>query len=734
MSSRRGKSSRRSGHPARAAARQAPETPTKARAVKRARPSSGPPAPRRAKKSPSERGRIRRTLAGGWAGLLHRMLTWTPGSRTAGETAPLADRDRTDLVWAVATGVVSAILFATVLSSQPALSDATESTAGVASLGILHAPGYPSYVLVARAFTLLEPFGDMALRVGLFSLVCASLSVVLVQLLARRCGASRIAASLGALCLAASAGYWYYAGFTKHDQFSGLTFLLALYLLLSWEAKPTSWRLVAFAAALGIGLGSSWPLTIMLGPVGVFVLARSWRRISPRAIGVATVTGAVLVVAAYGFVMVRAAENPVLNWGDATSVGRVIDLIERSDFSPGASYRPPASSKLSAAPSARMIAMRHLRPGGRIPPAAIVSGSIHLPAAGLINYLKIFWHEFGVVGSLLALWGAAAALFWRRRRVSVPLLIVFLTNLLGTLATVAPGASDYSTALIEEGFILGCYFVLAVWVALGAADLLERGGTLLARAPAALPSRATASALGTGLSVLVLIPLLIVGWPVAHRSDNAYADSFGKTALSEVAPRSVLFVWGADLNFPMEYRQIVYHQRPDVVVVAIGGLKYGWYRQEIGRALGRPLPAEQADTQQDLANVVRWAEQARPVYLDNDAAQVLSGTIRSQPVGLVARVVSGRTSVFVPGAQLEHTLLTAERAAGMPSAAWNVWPNNYLLYAEYTSLGLKAAQSYFEGHNLTGMRQALDNVARIQPSDSAARRDLSLLNQSTGGS
>ena len=47
---------------------------------------------------------------------------------------------------------MAAVVYLTTFSSHVSLGDAPEAVAGVRSLGILHAPGYPTYVLAARAF------------------------------------------------------------------------------------------------------------------------------------------------------------------------------------------------------------------------------------------------------------------------------------------------------------------------------------------------------------------------------------------------------------------------------------------------------------------------------------------------------------------------------------------------------------------------------------------------------
>jgi len=722
MSSRRGRSSRRSGHPARAAGR-AP-APVKARTVKRARPGAAKPrAVAPARRRAGGGSRIGAAITRRASGALKAALEWSPGSLRRA-ALPTIELERVDLAWAVGTWAISVALFATVLSPHPGLSDASESVAGVASVGILHAPGYPSYVLAARLFTWIIPFGDLAFRVGLFSLLCASLSVALVQLLARRFGAPRWAASLGALTLAFGAGYWFYAGFSKHDQFSGLCLLSALYLLLAWEARPATWRLVGVGAALAIGLGASWPLMVMLVPCLLYVLVRARRLLTVKAFGLGTIVGAVLLVGIYGFVMVRASENPALNWGDATSFGRLVSLIERSDFSPVAqgtstSVQAPSSFRgATSTPASRRLTAA--RTAGVLPVAAATGGKA---SSGLAAYARMFWRELGVLGFLLALWGAIASLTWRRRTISIPLLLVFGVNLVGAGLTVAPSATSYDVDLVEEGFILGCYFVLACWVAIGATDLVARARRIPLRTPGRSWGRWLAPGLAAVLGAATLVPLAIAGWPVAHRSDNAYADAYAETTFSELPHRAALFVWGSDLNFPLTYRQVVYHQRPDVVVVSIGGLRFDWYRRQITRQLGAPLGLYTNDTG-GIVNVLRTVERARPTFIDQEAAQNLRGLIGYRSDGLVAQVQPGTRATTSSPARLVQTIEAAARRAGMPSSDWQVWPNSYLASADYASAAVAAARFACQAQSYVVMRQALAGALEITPQNSSARNDL----------
>ena len=84
-----------------------------------------------------------------------------------------------ELLWATGVGAVALVVYLASFSSNVQFGDSSESIAGVKSLGIAHAPGYVSYIVAAKAFTLIEPFGSLALRVNLFSVVCSVAAVVL---------------------------------------------------------------------------------------------------------------------------------------------------------------------------------------------------------------------------------------------------------------------------------------------------------------------------------------------------------------------------------------------------------------------------------------------------------------------------------------------------------------------------------------------------------------------------
>jgi hypothetical protein len=91
--------------------------------------------------------------------------------------APVPGKDRLRVATLDVGGGAAAAV--TVVTNAPnvAAGDPPEYVSGVKELGVLHAPGYPSYVLLTRGFSELVPIGSLTFRVLLFSLVCAVIAV-----------------------------------------------------------------------------------------------------------------------------------------------------------------------------------------------------------------------------------------------------------------------------------------------------------------------------------------------------------------------------------------------------------------------------------------------------------------------------------------------------------------------------------------------------------------------------
>ena len=672
MSNRRAKARRRMGHPARVAGRDgASKSRQGASATSKSRQGASAtkglvgksPRSRRTRRPPRRRSRppwltaLASRIQGAWLALLKARPVAAPraprrdgrglrrplgGARpltgaARGEVA-LVEFSRTDFVWAAATGGAAAALFATALTSHPALADAAEAVTGVSSLGILHAPGYISYVLAAKAFTLLVPFGSEAFRVNLFSLVCASLSIAGVQLLARRCGASRWAASVGALTLAAGAGFWFYAGFAKHDMFSGLMFLVALHLTLAWQQRPRTGKLIALAAgARGRSGGILAPDRVAAADRGLRTVPRAGPALAPVARcgdgdrpghpGRAWRVRDGPCRAEPGGKL-RRRHEPLAARGARHEGG--LHSARRSDQAELRRHRlqesPPANATgASSASSPRA-------PSGAVAAAIVPASGVPI-TTGLGNYVVVFARELGIVGLALSALGLILSLRRRRTTATWPLLIAFAANLIGADLLVRPGGSNGTDLqLIEEGFVLGCYFVLATWLALGATELVAGVSGLRLRSGASLAAhrKVIAPLAAAVVAGVLLVPSILGHWSVAHRAGKPYADRLASAVFAELPRGAAVFVSNSELADPLVYQQVVKHRRRDMLVVDMFALEYRWYREELERRLGRPLPPLLHDSVLDAREVAKWLNSSRPVYMDLHGAQVMAGNDTSE--------------------------------------------------------------------------------------------------------
>ncbi len=204
---------------------------------------------------------------------------------------------------------ITAALFAVALlvyglAAEPSVAgwDSAELTLGVHTQGIVHATGYPLYLLVAGAFAWLVP-GEPALGVNLFSAFAGALTVALLYRLARHHTATDWSAALAALAFGASYVIWDHA--TAAEVYTLHTALVAGMLLA--YTRQNVWACYALA---GLMAGHH----LAGGLVAVIVLpALFWqdRRIVQHALGVLLAAG--IALALYGYLGWRFAQNPAFD-------------------------------------------------------------------------------------------------------------------------------------------------------------------------------------------------------------------------------------------------------------------------------------------------------------------------------------------------------------------------------------------------------------------------------------
>jgi hypothetical protein len=220
--------------------------------------------------------------------------------------------------------------------------DSSEFAAQAFGLGISHPPGHPLYGLLGKLFALL-PVGSVAFRVALLSAACAALGAGLLFLIALEL-ADRVAADAGPpavpVCVAGAAalgvalGYSYAFQAVRPEVYAlhALGALFVLYAVLRHDvAGDRRWLyLAALAGALGLGNHHLLMLAVLLPALLVVAVRRpapGWRRTALRVAGFAA-----LGLVVWLYLPLRAARDPLVDWGDPRTPARFAWTVSARAF------------------------------------------------------------------------------------------------------------------------------------------------------------------------------------------------------------------------------------------------------------------------------------------------------------------------------------------------------------------------------------------------------------------
>lgn len=484
--------------------------------------------------------------------------------------------------------------------------DAGEFAAAAATLGVAHAPGYPLYALLAKAFGVLLPLGSWAYRTNLLSALCGALALTLFADALRRLGAGR-AARLGAAAVLGLSPCW--------RELSAVTEVFALHLacaaLLLWLVAAAGERLLepgpaaALGLVFGLGLGDHQTLALILPALVLAGLGRpgSWARALPAA-----AAGAAAGVLIHAALPLRALKSPPLDWDHAVDAESLWRLLTRKDYgslsltTDGASASGPEALTAQAWRSARGVGA-----------------------------------QLGPLGAAAALFGAAA---WRRAGLRLNASAAWAWVLVagpGFLMLGRPPFDAQTSGALERFHLLPL---------LGAGLFVAAGLEALAR---------TRPAFGAAAAVAAAAALVPAAAAQSRRGDFL-AHDYGRALLRELPPGATFVMDGGDDTFyALAFLKHAQGLRPDLTLRDRGGVVFpGGYGADF-RALTKELKEERRRVVEG-----RWA-QAGVLWYSSLNPELLPGR-RAVPAGLVRRpLLPG--AAFPEAAALDATL-NAPRAAG----------------------------------------------------------------------
>lgn len=222
----------------------------------------------------------------------------------------------------ILTLLVILSIYLLTLPSGIGLGDSGALAAAAKNLGIPHPPGFPGYLLISHWFQYL-PVGTMAQKFALLSVFASAGTILLIF---------RMAGILPGLILAFSYGFWSQAVNVEAYALTNFVIVLVSYLIWGIEedkgdkADTGAVKIAAIGGILGFGLGLN-PIILAVIPSLLYRM-----RIIPRSgtlLCRVKITGIIFLVTAavYSYLPLRAAANPVPNWGDPSTVERFFKHI-----------------------------------------------------------------------------------------------------------------------------------------------------------------------------------------------------------------------------------------------------------------------------------------------------------------------------------------------------------------------------------------------------------------------
>jgi hypothetical protein len=337
-------------------------------------------------------------------------------------------------------------------------------------LGVSHAPGSPTYVLLNHLWVSALPFGSLAWRANLLSAVLAVAACVVLRHLVEGLGAGAFASTAAAIAFGLTPTFWTQSVVAEVYSLHALFVAATLLLLLHWSRDRRDGLLVAACAVYAVSFGNHLTAVTLLPAFAWFVWHTDRHVFARPRLAVVVVAVVLAAAAQYLYVPWRCADPST-----PFALANVNDPASFVAFVTGGSFR----GRMFDFTWGQMLA-------DRIP-----------------LYLADLWHQLGPLVALAPLGWIAL----RRRRSSgfnTLLALAFAGNTLFALG--------YRIGDIEVLFIPST-LVVAVWIGCGMGEILDR----LHRFPQVLR-----------LALVAGVPaaLLVAGLPEVNRHhDTAIQDS-----------------------------------------------------------------------------------------------------------------------------------------------------------------------------------------------------------------
>jgi len=431
---------------------------------------------------------------------------------------------------AVAVPVVAFVVYLFTLYPTVGWVDCGEISAGCYMLNVLHPTGYPLFTLIGHLFSHI-PLGTVATRVNALSALFSSLAALFCFLTVLKLTRSQIAGVVTAALFAFSFTVWNNS--VDADVFGLTAFYVGLtvYLLVRLGNSQFAVRspqstvsdtgsltlLLPYVLGLALTNHMSFASTLVGAVVCLLIMYRGG--VLKAGLLLPLILTFLLGLSPYLYLLIRSQSQPLLNWGNAHNLQRLIWHMTGKQYQVWMFSLPFSDI---------------MRNSGKA--------------------LGVLAQELYFVLIPVAVWGA-----WRlrkqRREIFWLLTIVFAVNI--------AYAVNYSIPDIESYYIP---FMTAVFIftGIGLADLMRR----LKRVPAYV------------FLALVILPVA-VNVRRAGAQGNYISEDFGRNHMVSAPDSAIVMTTNWDIYSPAFYLRQINHERPDLCMIDKELLRRTWYFQSL---------------------------------------------------------------------------------------------------------------------------------------------------------
>ena len=436
--------------------------------------------------------------------------------------------------------------------------DSAEFVAAVATLGIPHPPSFPLYILLGKIFSFL-PIFSLSLKLNFLSGIFAALSLSFFALLLLKLFRTFFSELIvdpkifflvlletllvGGLNFA----FWIQGIRAEVYSLNGLIFILLFYCGLTHMAEeknhqknPRWLYLFFFIFGLGMGNHNVTLLSTLPACIYLFVSYDSSGFLKPKSLG-AFLFFFLLGCSIYLYLPLRALNSPALNWGNPTSLEKVVTAA---------------------------LALKSVKQIGLTLNYTLVE---RIKDAWMMIYSQFTFLPF-----LLSLTG-----FFFLFKKQFKLFTFFLLLILGNSATIIILPSEFiSTSLDFQGYILPVIFSFAFMFGVGILFLLKSINEWIVRSNFSSGFNKSLKIVFSIFFFSISLLPFVTFYRLADLSKNDLAYKYGKTVLSPLERNAVVFIDNPNLYFILSALRYGEGYRRDVAVLDRSLLQAEWNCQQ----------------------------------------------------------------------------------------------------------------------------------------------------------